>query len=327
MQLLGIRFRQASLLEFGLLHNRQLADVQEGDDFFADAHEQLVEQVEGFEFVDQQRVFLLVGGVLHALLEVVHSAEMLFPGVVDDGEGDALFERETHLATLGFVAFLERCHDVDGLLAVGERDGDVLETVALFKIDALDDRVGLLSYLLQFLFVVVVNDGEELVNQDALALLKEVVLLERRFEAEGGDHGHLEAVEVLAFPGVGHHGLAHIVNHLGDVDGKAVAEECVAALAVDGRTLRVHHVVVLQQTFTDAEVVLFDLLLSTLDGLGYHAVLDDIAVLVAHLVHDFGDSVGAEQTHEVVFEGDEELGAAGVALTTGTAAQLTVNTT
>ena len=74
-------------------------------------------------------------------------------------------------------------------------------------------------------------------------------------------------------------------------------------------------------------MVLFNFLLGFLDLFGDHRVLDDFAFLKTHAVHERCDTFGAEHTHQVIFEGDVELGATRVALTTGTAAQLTVHTT
>src|SRR4029077_8212145 len=56
-----------------------------------------------------------------------------------------------------------------------------------------------------------------------------------------------------------------------------------------------------------------------------HAVLDDLALLDAHLHHERGDALGAEQAHEVVLERQEEPRRAGVALAAGPAAQLPVD--
>ena len=195
----------------------------------------------------------------------------------------------------------------------------------MLQIDALNDRIGLLRNLLQFGFIMVINDRVEFLHQRTLTLLQEVLFFKRRFATERADHGHLEVFEIFRLPSVGHECFAYVMNHLGNIDGQAVAEEGVAAFAVNRGTLLVHHVIVFQQTLTDAEVVFLDFLLGAFDGLGNHAVLDHIAVLVAHAVHDFRDTVGAEQTHEVVLQRDEELGAAGIALTAGTTTQLTVN--
>ena len=54
-------------------------------------------------------------------------------------------------------------------------------------------------------------------------------------------------------------------------------------------------------------------------------MLQFLAFLEPHLLHVLDDLVGAEQAHQVVFERDEEVRGAGVALARATAAQLAVN--
>ena len=76
---------------------------------------------------------------------------------------------------------------------------------------------------------------------------------------------------------------------------------------VNDFTLDVHHVIIFQQPFPDAEVVLFDFFLRPFDGFGDHRVLDHFAFFQSQPVHDPGDPVGAEHTHQVVFKGNKEL--------------------
>ena len=99
-----------------------------------------------------------------------------------------------------------------------------------------------------------------------------------------------------------------------------------ATTLVDNLTLGVHHVVVLEETLADAEVVLLDLLLRALYGLVEHAVLQYLAFLEAHLVHHRRETVGGEETHQVVLQRDEEDGRPGVTLTPCTTTQLAVYT-
>ena len=79
------------------------------------------------------------------------------------------------------------------------------------------------------------------------------------------------------------------------------------AFLVDDLALGVHHVVIFEQVFTYAEMVLFNLFLCLLDLLGNHRVLNDFALLQAHAVHDACDTLGTEHTHQVVFQRDIEL--------------------
>ena len=100
-----------------------------------------------------------------------------------------------------------------------------------------------------------------------------------------------------------------------------------AALFIYYSALLVHHVVVFEQALTDTEVVLLDLLLCTLDTLGYHRTLDHLAFLESEAVHHTGDTLGGEKTHEFVFERYIEDRRTGVALTSGTTTQLAIDAT
>ena len=88
----------------------------------------------------------------------------------------------------------------------------------------------------------------------------------------------------------------------------------------------IHHIVVLEQTLADTEVVRLDLLLGVLDGLRDHTGLDRFALGNLEALHDGSDALTTEKSHQVVFQRDEELRRAGVALATCAATQLAVDT-
>ena len=95
---------------------------------------------------------------------------------------------------------------------------------------------------------------------------------------------------------------------------------------VDEVTLLVHDIIVFDESFTDTEVVLLYFLLRTFDRGRDHRVLDHLAFLEAHTVHDRSDTLGAEHTHQVVLEGNVEDRRTRVTLTTGTSTELSVHT-
>ena len=64
-----------------------------------------------------------------------------------------------------------------------------------------------------------------------------------------------------------------------------------ATLLVDNGTLTVHHVIILQEVFTDTEVVFLNLALSTLDALADHWALDTLAILETETIHNLGDTL------------------------------------
>ena len=130
-----------------------------------------------------------------------------------------------------------------------------------------------------------------------LGVLK-VFLCERTFHGKNLEE-HLAATGIVV--------LLNDVDHavpddVGDVHADALAHESVTTLLVDNGTLLVHHVVIFEQVLTDTEVVLLDLLLRTLNALGYQRRLDTLSVLEAHAVHPACNLLRAEQTHQFVLE-------------------------
>ena len=77
-------------------------------------------------------------------------------------------------------------------------------------------------------------------------------------------------------------------------------------------------VVVVDELLADFEVDTFDFLLCVFDGLDEYGVFDwDILVPLEHFEGAF-DAVAAESADELVFDGEEELGFSGVALSGAT---------
>ena len=83
------------------------------------------------------------------------------------------------------------------------------------------------------------------------------------------------------------------------------AFEKLAAQAVDGLALLVHHVVVLEQVFARFEVLRFDGFLRGLDAIGDHLRLDGNAFFHAQLFKQGADPLLGEDAHEVVFERED----------------------
>ncbi len=252
---------------------------------------------------------------------------MLFPLVVDDVEHHALLELAHYLAAVAFGCCLEVDGNVIDTLAVGDRDEDVLVHRAALLVHLLDDRVSHLLQRLHAAFEGVHSGFCQLLSQCAFACALEGILVERHLHGEHLHDVELQPLIVHGFACVGNDSLGGVVNHVGDVHADTLTHQGVMTLGIDDIALLVHHIVVLNQTLADTEVVLLHLLLRTLNGVGNHRVLNHLAVLEAHLVHNACQTVGAEHTHQVVLHADIEDAATRVALTSCTSAQLAVHTT
>ena len=97
-----------------------------------------------------------------------------------------------------------------------------------------------------------------------------------------------------------------IVERIHHVHLDALTHEGMATTLVDDFALRVHHIVILEETLTDTEVIFLYLLLCTFNGLVQHAVLKYFSFLKAHLVHHSREAIGGEEAHEVVLKRNKE---------------------
>ncbi len=73
-------------------------------------------------------------------------------------------------------------------------------------------------------------------------------------------------------------------------------------MAVDDLPLLVHHIVVFQQ-LPDFEIVCLDLALGIFNGSADEFVLDGLAFLHAQFFHDSGDAFPAEDSQQIILQG------------------------
>ncbi len=114
---------------------------------------------------------------------------------------------------------------------------------------------------------------------------------------------------------------AHLRHRLGHV-GRTHE---LLALGVYLLALVVHHVVVFQHVLAGIEVARLDLLLSFLQRLVDPRMDDGLAGLEAELLQQPAHSVGAEDAHQIVFQGQEEMRPSRIALPPRPAAELVVD--
>ena len=124
---------------------------------------------------------------------------------------------------------------------------------------------------------------------------------------------------------VGRQLLEFGAQHLQQALAQTFAGQDTGTLSVDNFPLLVEHVVKVQQVLAHIEVVTLNLHLCAVDGLGDDLVLQRFVILEASPTHHILDAIAAEALHQLVFERDEELAAAGVALTAGATTQLVVH--
>ena len=124
------------------------------------------------------------------------------------------------------------------------------------------------------------------------------------------------------FNGALQNAAAHPDNRVRDVIGI----EQLVALLIDYFALVVGDVIIFEQLLADIEVACLDLALCVLDGTRDHAGFDGFAFRNLEACHDGFQLVTGKDFQQRVFEGKIETRRAGIALATGAAAQLIVDT-
>ena len=66
--------------------------------------------------------------------------------------------------------------------------------------------------------------------------------------------------------------------------------------------LLVHHIIILQQAFADAEVVLFHAFLGVFNGFGHHLRLYHLALFQTEGVEHLHHTVAGEDTHQLILK-------------------------
>ena len=170
--------------------------------------------------------------------------------------------------------------------------------MSLILVYLFDDRISDLCQTFRFAFEVFHGNVECLFCQCIFLLITEFFFGERSFHSQCLKQFHLTAFVVIVLDRI----RAAVPDHINDIHTDTFTHQSVAAFGVNNGTLLVHYVVIFQQSFTDTEVVFFHLLLCTLDRVGDHLVLDHFAFLETEFVHYTGNTVGREQTHQVIFQ-------------------------
>ena len=138
---------------------------------------------------------------------------------------------------------------------------------------------------------------------------------------------HVPIGVFVAVAAIGRDGfLDELVRHLDDGFVHILTLEHLSALLVDLLALLIHDIVILKHVLTDLVVAGFDALLSVFNLTGEHLRFDRLILRQTHLLDQTADAFAAEQAHEVILHGEEELRGTRVALATGASAQLVVNT-
>ncbi len=244
--------------------------------------------------------------ILNRLPQIVHFTQVFFPLIVDDGEGRTFFYSKSKFLTVRFQRFFNVYDNLKRFFTVRKWHCDVFK-LGLGGVDILNDWQSCftnchhpVSITFARCFVYQFLEGIPFQRQ-------KFFLLYRRFNAEKLNQIEFETVKVFGILVVVHNAGRHILKHGLDVELQAFAKKGVLAPFVNDFALGVHHVIVFKQALANTKIVFLHLALGAFDGFCDHRMLDHFTFLESQPVHHFRNPVGAEKTHQVVFERNVKL--------------------
>ena len=265
---------------------RDLSTEEDRDSTAVESIQHLLEDIERLQFVNKQWVFLLVACVLNRLFEFIQLAQVIFPLIINYVEHHSFLKLTYNFLTLSIICCFEiNCYIID-LLAIRDRNKDILVHCATFLIHLFDNRICHLLKCFHTAFEGIQCRFCQLVSQSIFTTSTEGIFSERNFHCK-----HLHNIQLERF--VVHHRaclrykrICCVVNHIGDIHANTLTHKGMVTFCVDDITLLIHHVIVLNEAFTHAEVVFFHFLLRAFNGIGHHVMLDHLSFLDTHLIHE-----------------------------------------
>ena len=88
--------------------------------------------------------------------------------------------------------------------------------------------------------------------------------------------------------------LHQFKEHICNVSPYSLSLQRISSSLVNHFTLRIHHIVILKETFANPEIVFLYFRLRTFNRFRDHLVLDDFSVFVTHPIHHFCNSIRAK---------------------------------
>ena len=221
------------------------------------------------------------------MLQFVELAEVLLPVVIDNLENNVLLKFLHYVLSLALVCLLEVARNIVHALAVCDRHHDALVHSTLVFVYLLDDRHSCSLDAVCLTLECSHSFLESTLCQILTSAVLILILVEWNLHSENFQELFLGTEEVVVVNDVQY----AVPDDIGNIHTDTLTHEGVATLLVDNGTLTIHHVIILQEVFTDTEVVFLNLALSTLDALADHWALDTLAILETETVHYLGDTL------------------------------------
>src|SRR5258707_15658676 len=139
-------------------------------------------------------------------------------------------------------------------------------------------------------------------SQCVLFSFTEFFWSDMKIDSKSAENIQFEILKILSCLCVDHNVIARIEKHGKNIQLQALAKQGIFSTFVNYLALRVHHVIIFQQSLTNAEVVFLYFLLSSLDRICHHRMLDYLALFQSKPIHDASNALRHEQPHQIVFQ-------------------------
>ena len=281
-----------------LLHLRNLGTRQDGADAVIHLIDHIVPNLGTLQLEDQQRIFLLVGCILYRVFQLVELTQVLLPRIIDDMQEDSFLKFLDDSLRLTFVCLFQVAGDIKHSATISQRNHNALKPVTLSLIDLFDDRVS--HSLDSFCLSIEITNGslESILRQHLSRLIDELIVGEWCLHRQDVQEFLFASLIIVVLDDVDH----AVPDDVGNIHTDTLSHQGMTTLLVDNSTLLVHHIVIFNQSLTDTEVVLLNLLLGTLNTLGNHRTLNHLTILETKLVHHIGNTLRGKQTHQLILE-------------------------
>ena len=261
---------------FRLRRRHDVHPVDVPDDVFLNMLDHLPEHIKRLDLVLDERIFLPVSPQSDALPQHVHRIEVIHPLGVDHPQHDDLLQ-------IAHVLIAEQ-HFPAVIILTGR-----FQQIFADLIPAHVFQLGLLQIAFSR------EQVRRILDQPV-----EIPLLGMNLFVDKQIHPVVD----------------QFFDHKEDVFAQIFAMQNLPPLSINHFTLLVHHVVIFQHVLTGIEMLRFHFFLRLLDGPRNQGMLDRLIFLHPQFIHQGRDVVSAEQTHQIIFQGQIETGGTRVALTT-----------
>ena len=153
-----------------------------------------------------------------------------------------------------------------------------------------------------FLFVYFNQLLIKLFTQFGRISFRKFLFADFRFETKIFDHFQRELFVIFIPFKLSHNKRTTIEECIVQIKRQTLTKQGIPTTGINNFTLRIHHIIIFQQSFTDTEIIFFYFFLGTFDRFSNHAMLNHIAFFMSQFIHPSTQTITTKQTHQIIFQ-------------------------